>query len=130
MQLIVKVYHFHWFSFVFRIFWIHQGNKNLNKCSKYLSILFTGRNCEVPHGKMYSANVETKVFLFFFFLLMAAELNQLIGSVYIFTVGFYHILKLVFTLPFWISVSVSRMHCLWKWSDHCWATSNNQFTWG
>lgn len=34
--------------------------------------------------KMYSATVETKAS----FLLMAAKLNQLIDSIYIFTVGF------------------------------------------
>lgn len=35
--------------------------------------------------KMYSSTVESKAS---FFLLMAAKLNQLIDSIYIFTVGF------------------------------------------
>lgn len=83
MLLIIHFHHFHWFSFLSRIFWVHQGKKNLNKCNK--DIWFTGRNCEVPHGKMYVATVETKAF---FFLLMAGELNQLIDSAYIFTVDF------------------------------------------
>lgn len=60
MLLIIYFYQFHWFSYIFEIFCVHQGKKNLNKCSK--NIWFTGRNCEVPHGKMYSATVETKAF--------------------------------------------------------------------